>query len=143
MRTVEELEDSDLQNKIAVLTGELTQEQLMPKSFPFYNPESHQKIIRLLEEKRPLAVITAVDNDTSVFEDGDFDIPTAYISKETGQKLLDGQGKISLKIDASRQESKGSNLIARINPDAEKKLVITAHLDTKYGTLEPWIMERE
>ena len=134
LRTVEELEDSDLQNKIGVLAGELTQEQLMPKSFPFYNPESHQKIIRLLEEKRPLAVITAVDNDTSVFEDGDFDIPTAYISKETGQKLLDGQGKISLKIDASRQESKGSNLIARINPDAEKKLVITAHLDTKYGT---------
>ncbi len=134
LSTVSELENSQLQNKIAVLTGELTEEQLMPKSFPFYNPETHQKIIRLLEEKRPLAVITAVDNDTSVFEDGDFDIPTAYISKETGQELLDGQGKISLKIDASRQESKGSNLIARINPDAEKKLVITAHLDTKYGT---------
>ena len=134
LSTVTELEKSHLQKKIAVLTGELTQEQLMPKSFPFYNPESHQRIIRLLEEKRPLAVLTVVDNDTSVFEDGDFDIPTAYITKEAGQELLNDQDKIKLKIDAKRQESKGANLIARINPDAEKKLVITAHMDTKYGT---------
>lgn len=134
LTTIEELAKSDLQDKIAVLSGELTEEQLMPKSFTFYNPERHQRIISLLEQKAPQAIITVVDNDTSVFEDGDFQIPSAYISKAEGQKLLNGQGRVGLNINTTRKDSRGANLIARINPAAEKKLVITAHMDTKYGT---------
>ena len=134
LTTIDQLENSDLEDKIAVLSDELTEEQLMPKSFTFYNPERHQKIIKLLEQKNPLAIITVVANDTSVLEDGDFAIPSIYISEESGQKLLNHQGKIRLKIDTARKDSRGVNLIARINPDAGKKLVVTAHLDTKYGT---------
>ena len=132
--TIADLEKSNLENKIAVLFGELTAEQLMPKSFTFYNPEHHQKIISLLEMKNPAAVVTIVDNDTSVFEDGDFNIPSAYISKDEGEKILKEEGTISLTIRAERTPSTGSNIIARINEDRAKKIVITAHLDTKYGT---------
>lgn len=132
--TITDLEKSNLENKIAVLFGELTAEQLMPKSFTFYNPEHHQKIIRLLEKKKPAAIVTIVDNDTSVFEDGDFNIPSAYVSKDEGEKILKEEGIISLTIRAERTPSTGSNIIARINEDKAKKIVITAHLDTKYGT---------
>lgn len=132
--TIADLEKTNLENKIAVLFGELTAEQLMPKSFTFYNPEHHQKIIRLLEKKKPAAVVTIVDNDTSVFEDGDFNISSVYVSKDEGEKILKEEGIISLTIRAERTPSTGSNIIARINDDKAKKIVITAHLDTKYGT---------
>lgn len=80
LASVEELEKSSLQNRIAVLHGQLAVEQLMPKSFTFYNPEHHQKIIGLLEEKEPLAIVAVVNDDISIFEDGDFDIPSVYVA---------------------------------------------------------------
>jgi aminopeptidase YwaD len=134
VKTVDELRSSQLADKIAVLYGELTEEQLMPKSFPFYNPERHQAIIRLLEEKQPAAIITIVEKDESVFEDGDLTIPSAYVKKENGETLLESDGELHLVINASRAESEGANVIARLNPEMKKKLVITAHMDTKTGT---------
>jgi aminopeptidase YwaD len=134
LSTIDDLEKSYLENKIAVLFGALTAEQIMPKSFAFYNPEHHQKIINLLEKKKPAAIITVVDNDTSVFEDGDFDIPSVYVSKDAGEKILKSETKIALTIRAERTPSTGSNIIARINENIDKKIVITAHLDTKHGT---------
>ena len=95
LSTIDDLEKSNLENKIAVLFGDLTAEQLMPKSFTFYNPEHHQKIISLLEKKKPAAIVTIVDNDTSVFEDGDFNIPSVYVSKDEGEKILKEEGIIS------------------------------------------------
>ncbi len=134
LKSIEELETSRINNKVALLSGDLTTEQIMPKSFSFYNPEHHQKIISLLEEKKPLAIVTIVDNDTSIFEDGDFDIPSVYVTKEVGEKILNSTGIINLSIKAERVNSTGANVIARLNEDKEKKIVITAHLDTKYGT---------
>ena len=132
--TVAELERSNLQGRIAVLYDRLAVEQLMPKNFKFYNPKIHQKIIILLEEKAPSAIITVVADDTPIFEDGDFIIPSAYISRGEGEALLKGQGKIGLEIDTSRKNAAGANVIARINPDYKRKLVVTAHMDTKHGT---------
>jgi len=132
--TVDALEASDLKGKIAVLYGELTKEQLMPKSFPFYNPKRHQEIIRLLEEKEPAAIVTVTEKDESVFEDGDFAIPSVYVTKKEGKGLLENDGEMHLVINATRKESQGANVIARLNPEKDKKLVVTAHLDTKQGT---------
>ncbi len=42
-----------------LVRGELAREQLMPKNFPFYQPEEHQRIIHLLEAQKPLAIIAA------------------------------------------------------------------------------------
>lgn len=134
LSSINELEKANLADKIALLDENLTVEQLMPKSFRFYNPERHQRIIRILEQKNPAAIITIVDNNTSIFEDGDFDIPSVYVTRDVGERILNSKGKINLTVKTERISSTGSNIIARINGNKEKKIVVTAHLDTKYGT---------
>ncbi len=137
--TMEELEGSEFTGKILLMHGELCAEQLSPKNFVFYNPEHHQKIVALLEEKSPAAIITASDkkplqacavDPCPIIVDGDFDIPGVYCSVETGEKILaNASGKFSLKIDSQRIESSGSNVVARLNEGKDKKIVLTAHID--------------
>ncbi|SFC01464.1 Zn-dependent amino-or carboxypeptidase, M28 family [Alkalibacterium subtropicum] len=132
--TVGELKRSNMTGKVAVLHSDLTGEQLMPKSFPFYNPERHQEIIQLLEEKQPAAIITVTERDESVFEDGDFLIPSVYVKKNDGEILLESEGELHLVINAKKEESEGANVIARLNPEMKRRIVITAHMDTKMET---------
>jgi aminopeptidase YwaD len=89
--SVAELEALDLSNKILLMRGELTKEQLLPKNFPFFQVEEQQKIIRMLEEKKPLVIITATTRNPEmagalypfpVFEDGDFNIPSAFMDEQ-------------------------------------------------------------
>jgi aminopeptidase YwaD len=113
----------------------------MPKNFPFYNPEEHQRIYRLLEKKSPAAVITATRKNPEavgaldpfpMIVDGDFDIPSVYCSEETGRKLARHAGeRITLILDAERIPAEGANVIARSNPEAGagKRIVLTAHID--------------
>ena len=54
--TTAELELLDTKGKLLLLHGELTREQLMPKNFPFYNPEHHQQTVSLVESKQPAAI---------------------------------------------------------------------------------------
>ena len=136
---VKQLADADLKGKIAVLNDDLTKEALMPKNFKFWNPEEHQQIIRLLEEKNPLAVITISFNEdipTPIIEDGDFMIPCAVTSKKEGQVLVKNVDSVlTLKIISERKPSKGANVIARINNgNHKKKMLVSAHFDTKPGT---------
>ncbi|MFN2187692.1 MAG: Zn-dependent exopeptidase M28, partial [Candidatus Promineifilaceae bacterium] len=56
--TPQELESCSCQGEILLMYGSLCDEQLMPKNFVFYNPEHHHRIIALLEEKKPAAIIT-------------------------------------------------------------------------------------
>ena len=35
----------------------------MPKNFPFYNPDHHKRIIDLLENKAPRAIVAATSRD--------------------------------------------------------------------------------
>ena len=44
--SVDELEAADVRGKALLLMGEIVSEQLMPKNFIFYNPDSHQRIIQ-------------------------------------------------------------------------------------------------
>jgi aminopeptidase YwaD len=94
--SLEELESIDARDTILLLRGELTREQLMPKNFPFYNPDEHKRIISLLETKKPRAVLTATGRNPEssgavypfpLIEDGDFDIPSAYMTEEEGARL--------------------------------------------------------
>ncbi len=132
--SIDELKKCNLNNKIAVLYDDLVKEQIMPKNSPFYNPDRHKKIIRILEQKNPVAIVTIVEKEISIFEDGDFNIPSVYVTKENGDLLLQREGKLKILIDTARKESKGANVIAKINPNKHKKIVITAHMDTKWGT---------
>ncbi len=79
--TLNELEQVLAKGKLLLLHDELTREQPLPKNFVFYNPDEHQQIIALLEEKEPGAILAATSRNAalaggvypfSLIEDGDF-----------------------------------------------------------------------
>lgn len=141
---LEELRKGNFTGKILLLHGEIAKEQLMPMNFKFYNPESHQEIYRLLETQAPAAIITATGRNPGLagapypfplIEDGDFDIPSAYmkdIESEALQKFI-GE-KISLKMEAERVPSWAENISARFGDRDQARIVFCAHIDSKFGT---------
>jgi len=141
---VEELEASEISNKILLLRGDIAKEQLMPKNFTFYNPDHHKRIVHLLESKKPQAIIAATSRNPELagavypfplIEDGDFDIPSVYMTEEEGKRLAEHSGrKILLDIKAKRIPSKGCNVIARKGADPNRRVVLFAHIDAKDGT---------
>jgi aminopeptidase YwaD len=142
--TVAELKKSRCRGKILLVRGELCAGHLMPKNYPFYNPDRHKEIIALLEKKRPAAIVAATGKDPALMgaiypypliEDADFDIPSAYCTDVTGEAIAAaGVGDFRLAIDAKRIPAKACNVTARKNPGARKKIVVCAHLDTRPGT---------
>ena len=142
--TLEELRRIDASGKLLLMLGDLTREQLMPKNFPFYNPDSHKELIELLEHKQPLAIITATSRDPNmvgsmypfpVFEDGDFDIPSVYITDKIGEHLAKyTEERVTLQSQAQRISSHGWNVIARKGVNRTKRVVIFAHIDSRIGT---------
>jgi aminopeptidase YwaD len=139
-----ELAALDAGEKIVLLHGEIAREQLMPKNFIFYNPDEHQEIYRLLEAGRPAAVLTATGRNPELagalypfplIEDGDFDIPSVYLTDVQGERLLERSGEnVALVIRAERILARGSNVVGRIGADRSRRVVLTAHLDSKPGT---------
>jgi aminopeptidase YwaD len=142
--SLKELERADIYGKIILLYGEIAKEQIMPKNFVFYNPEEHRRIIALLEKKKPAAIVTATGRNSALaggvypfplIEDGDFNIPSVYMTEEEGRKLLLYEGQpISLQSQSKRIPAKAYNVIARKGRDAANRIVITAHIDAKKGT---------
>ena len=142
--TLEELKAMDVAGKILLLRGEIAKEQLMPKNFSFYNPESHQQIIAMLEEKAPAAIISATKRDPALaggiypfplIEDGDFDISSVYTTDEEGAQIAALEGElVRLKFEATRRPSKGCNVVASKGMDPASKIVIFAHIDAKINT---------
>jgi len=142
--SVEELEASEITGQVVLLMGDITQEQLMPKNFTFYNPEHHKHIIQLLETKAPAAIVAATSRNPELaggvypfplIEDGDFDIPSVYIKDTAGEALVKYAGEqVSLKIDAQRIPAKGVNVIARKGERPDRRVVVCAHIDSKEGT---------
>lgn len=142
---VAELEAADLEGKVALLRGELTKEQLAPKNFPWWNPEEHQRIIAALEQGHPAAIVAATTFNPELagavypfplIEDGDFDIPSAFMTAEEGQKLAVYAGReVNLEIRATRSMAEGFNVIARRGRGSERgRWIVTAHIDAKRGT---------
>jgi len=142
--SVNELESKSFSGKIAVLHGDLCQEQLAPKNFVFYNPDHHKQIISLLEQKNPLAIVSITGRNPEVagavypfplIEDGDFNIPVANLTIEEGEKLLlQEEAEMHLRIDSTRIPSTGCNVLAKKSGQIDDRLVFCAHIDTKKGT---------
>ena len=141
--TVEELEMIDAAGKVLLLRGEIAREQLMPKNFPFYNPEEHQRIIARLERQAPLAIVSATTENPEMagavypfplIEDGDFNIPSVYMTEAEGRRLaMHAGGEVKLEIKAQRYPSNGCNVVAR-KGDPHRRVVLFAHIDAKDGT---------
>ncbi len=142
--TVGELEHAEMAGKIILLHGQIAREQLMPKNFVFYNPEESRKIISLLEKGQPAAVISATGRNSALaggvypfplIEDGDFDIPSVYMTEEEGVRLLAHTGStVSLESVSERIPGKGYNVIAVRGPEDAERIIVTAHIDAKKGT---------
>jgi aminopeptidase YwaD len=138
------LEALDLAGKILLLSGELTREQFLPKNFPFFQVEEQQRIIQQLEAKRPLAIITATRRNPEmagalypfpVFEDGDFDIPSVFITEEQGAQLAEQEGEdVSVEIESQRVPAHACNVVARKGRNGKDRVVLFAHIDAKAGT---------
>jgi aminopeptidase YwaD len=137
------LAQAQVAGHVLLLHGALAQEQLMPKNFTFYNPDHHQRIVALLEEKAPAAIIAATGRNPELagavypfplLEDGDFDIPSVYMTDVEGERLAACAGRdVSLLSQATRIPSTGCNVIARKGAGA-RRVVFFAHIDAKAGT---------
>jgi aminopeptidase YwaD len=142
--TIDELSKINAKSKIVFLSGEIAREQLMPKNFVFYNPEEHQKIISILENSGAMAIVSATGRNAALaggvypfplIEDGDFDIPSVYMTEEEGLKLIPKIGKIVfLESLSKRIPAKGYNVIGKKGKNNSPKIVVTAHIDAKKGT---------
>jgi aminopeptidase YwaD len=138
LATLADLEQSNLTGQIAVLTGELSAEALLPKNFPFFQVESHQRIVQHLEAAQPAAILMVSHQDQHVaplIEDGDFMIPSATVPASVGDLLLSFPAEhLSLRIDAVLHPAQAANVIGRRSGYGEERIVICAHFDTKPGT---------
>ena len=142
--TADELEVADITGRIVLLRGDIAKEQLMPKNFPFYNPDHHRHIIYLLETKKPWAIIAATSRDVvmvgsqypfPLFEDGDFDIPSVYMTEEEGLRLAGYAGQVvSLESRAQRIPATGCNVVAFKGADSRRRIVLFAHIDARMGS---------
>jgi aminopeptidase YwaD len=142
--SIEELEKTIMRGKILLLHGEIAKEQLMPKNFVFYNPMEHQHILALLEKGSPRAIICATGRNAALaggaypfplIEDGDFDIPSVYMTEEEGRRLVEYTGnKVTLNSKSRRVPGEGCNVIGRKGMASGKRIVITAHIDAKKGS---------
>jgi aminopeptidase YwaD len=139
-----ELETVETRGKVLLVMGELAAEQLMPKNFSFYNPEHHQRIIALLERKAPAAIIAATGHNPELagavypfplIEDGDFNIPVGHMKDVDGKDLARHTGQtIDLRMDAQRFPNIATQVLARKGPEGGRRLVFSAHIDTKATT---------
>jgi len=133
-----------MEGKILLLHGDIAKEQLMPKNFVFYNPEEHQRIISLLEKGKPAAIVCATGRNAALaggvypfplIEDGDFDIPSVYMTEEEGIRLLPRVGGAArLRSRSKRIPGTGENVIARKGGSSSGRIVVSAHIDAKKGT---------
>lgn len=136
VKNIAELKKASLENKICVMHGDLCKEPLMPKSFTFWNPEEHQEIIRQLEVKKPLAVITVSflpDIAVSIIQDGDFIVPCAAVKGNLLEALKKSKGNTTLRLMTERRPSVASNVIATFG-EGKPRISFSAHIDTKPGT---------
>jgi aminopeptidase YwaD len=123
----------------------LTQTPLQPKNYPFYYPDEHKKLITLLEQKKPKAIIAATEkhpmcglNPFPIFEDGNFLIPSAYIGMKMFYEIQASttlNKTAALTIKSTKKSVKSRQLVATKSTDNSKcKIVLCAHMDSKYNT---------
>ncbi len=135
--TLPELELAAAKGKLLLLYGDLARAPLSPKSW-FLKDERDESIIQILEATQPAALLappTATDYYGQLTEDWELDLPAATISAGAARRLMQNPASTPhLRIEAERSRAVARNIVGRINPKAEKRLVLCAHFDTKINT---------
>lgn len=142
--SAEELKKVRGEGKVLLLKGEIAREQLLPKNFPFLDLPQHREIIDLLEKGGFKAIICATSYHPEMaggvypfplIEDGDFTLPSVYMTDREGERLYTHRGKnVSLKIKVACHPARGYNVVAGKGKTDLPKAVFCAHLDSKQGT---------
>ncbi|NPV75124.1 MAG: M28 family peptidase [Anaerolineae bacterium] len=139
--TLAELEAADLTHQIPVLYGHLAREPLAAKE-AFYASEDDQRVVQILEEKRPPAIITVhpqLHRRWALIEDYQFTIPSVTVLAEEGLRLIRSAGQTAhLQIRSQSKAGQAKNLIARRPLTAGRRIVLCAHYDTKIDTPGAW-----
>ncbi len=138
------LQALDITGKILLCRGELTEVQLVPQNYPFYNLDEHLRVFSILNEGKPKAIISATDSDPGTaggispfpwIEDGSFNIPSCYCDVATGEILANYIGiNVRLRIDSERIPSRLEQISATTGNRDGKRTIVCAHIDTKHGT---------
>lgn len=135
--TAAELETADLAGRIGILYGDLMRHPLSPKSW-FLITEEEQRVINLLEEKQPAALIAVqaqLGDLDHLIEDDEFYIPSVTVNAATGLALLKQAGAAAkLRIVTQLSPGHSSNVVGRQAGNKSTKIVICAHHDTKINT---------
>lgn len=142
--SVEELETESVRGAVVLIHGALAHGQVMPKNFTFYNPDAHKRIVRALEEFAPAAVVAATGKDPGMvgsqypfplFEDGDLDVPNAYLRDVDGERLLASVGeRLALRIESRRVPSSAEQVVVTVPGDMPGRIVLSAHIDSREGS---------
>lgn len=142
--SLEALEGADITGAVALLHGVIAADQLLPKSFDFVEAPDHRRLYELLEAGRPAAVIGATGRGGGMggglypyplIEDGDFDIPNAYTTEETGAQLASLGGEVvELEIVSERLTREARQLTATRGPGGAPRAIVMAHIDSKGGS---------
>ncbi len=139
--TIGQLESEHVRGAIVLLHGDIASHQLMPKNFPFYNPESHQRVYSALDRQAPVAVIAATGLDPEMvgsqypyplFEDGDLTVPSAYLKDVDGERLLAHAGEtVELLIESQRIPARAEQIVAVKAGRGQGRIVVSAHIDSR------------
>lgn len=142
--TIEELESEAVRGAIVLLHGPIAAGQYMPRNFTFYNPESHRRVYRALDAFAPAAIVAATGRDPEMvgsqypfplFEDGDLDIPNAYITDAEGARLLSRvASRARLRITSKRIPAVAEHVVATLPGTGDGRIVVTAHIDSRRGS---------
>jgi aminopeptidase YwaD len=143
--TVESLEALERPGSILLLHGPIAAEQLTPRNYPFYNMDSHGRVLKALDAARPAAIIAATGRTPMaaglypfpMFEDGDLGHPSAYLRDVDGARLVGRSGGAArLHIDSHQRRVPAEQVVAskRGGDPSRGRVVVSAHIDSRYGT---------
>lgn len=135
--TLAELESASIEGRIVILYGDLTRAPLSPKSW-FLKDEREDRIIALLEQRRPAAILTVQTRAGKLerlIEDWEFAIPSATVPARDGLRLLQSLGAtVKLRIASERTPGNAANVVGRLPGKRAEQIVLCAHYDTKIDT---------
>lgn len=142
--TVDQVEALDATGAILLLRGPVASEALFPRNYPFVSFDEHQRIYRAVDAALPVAVLGATARSpqtasaqypTPLFDDGDFTIPSVYLTEEEGVRLATLAGaSVHLVIESTRKPATGWNPVAESGNPAGDEVIVCAHVDTRPDT---------
>jgi hypothetical protein len=135
--TLAELETAEIGERIALLYGDLTREPIACKSW-FLKEQRDERIIQILEEKKPAAVLTVQIHPGSInrlIEDWEFTLPSATLPNESALVLFQNlQAPVHLRLRTHQQPGSTANIVSRLKGQRPETIVFCAHYDTKIDT---------